>query len=383
MLFKQKEKVLFVYGTRPEAIKMAPLVKCFEKISEIELKICMTGQHREMLDKVNSFFNVKPDYDLNLMDKSSSLNNLFAQIIIEVSKVIEDYKPKFIFVHGDTASTAAAAIAAYNYQINVVHVEAGLRSQNLWRPWPEEGNRRIVTSIASLHYAPTAANAKNLLKEGIDAKNLAVTGNTVIDAVLYATDLSDKYECNLAEEFFQHSGSLSSIDYVLITGHRRENIGVDLINVMNAVRNAAKRFPEVNFLYPVHLNPAVQKIVNEILNDLPNIFLTEPLEYPKFVQLIKNCKFILTDSGGIQEEGPVFRKPVLVFRTETERLEAVNAGTVKLIGTQTNNVEDEIVRLLTDKNYNREYTNAENPYGDGTASIKISKHFQENFRRFI
>lgn len=364
-------KTLTVFGTRPEAIKMAPLVKNLAQDDRFESRICVTGQHRQMLDQVLQLFEITPDYDLNIMKPGQDLTDVTTAILQALKPVLVEFKPDVVLVHGDTATTFAASIAAYYQQIPVAHVEAGLRTGNLYSPWPEEGNRKLAGAIASLHFAPTETSRGNLLKEGVDPQNIVVTGNTVIDALLQvAAKLDNDVQLNtkLASrfEFLRPERKL-----VLVTGHRRESFGGGFERICRALVETAQRFPEIEIVYPVHLNPNVREPVTRLLSDLDNVHLIEPLDYLPFVYLMKQAYLILTDSGGIQEEAPSLGKPVLVMRDTTERPEAVAAGTVKLVGTSVSAIADGLLNLLTDDNEYRAMSHAYNPYGDGTACSRI------------
>lgn len=365
------KKVLTVFGTRPEAIKMAPLVHALKESEEFESKVCVTAQHREMLDQVLDLFEIKPDYDLNLMEAGQTLNDLSARMIKELKPVLNDCKPDMVLVHGDTATTFAASLAAYYEKIPVGHIEAGLRTGDIYSPWPEEGNRRLTGTIAKYHFAPTETSKQNLLSENHDEGCIWVTGNTVIDALL---GVVKKIEANksLQAELKENYRFLNdSKDVVLITGHRRENFGQGFENICNAICELAGQHPEVQFVYPVHLNPNVQKVVRRLLDDKSNVHLIQPLEYLPFVNLMRLSTIILTDSGGIQEEAPSLGKPVLVMRDTTERPEAVEAGTVKLVGTNKALIIKMTNELLSKGELFTRMSQAHNPYGDGSASSRI------------
>ena len=379
------KKVLTVFGTRPEAIKMAPLVKKLEKERVFESKICVTAQHREMLDQVLALFDIQPNYDLNIMKPNQDLYDITSDILQGIKKILEDFKPDLILVHGDTTTTFATTLAAFYKKIDIGHVEAGLRTGNIYSPWPEEANRKLTGALAKYHFAPTKTAKENLLKEGIKEENIIITGNTVIDALFLALE-KVKQDENLEQQIItqinsQINNSEFSIlhsQFVLITGHRRENFGEGFINICEAIKDLAIKYPEVNFIYPVHLNPNVRKPVNEILSRLDNVFLIEPLDYLPFIYLMSKSYLILTDSGGIQEEAPSLGKPVLVMRNTTERPEAVEAGTVKLVGTDKEKIIREVSKLIEDKNEYDKMSKAINPYGDGKASQKIIKFLREN-----
>jgi len=364
-------KVLTVFGTRPEAIKMAPLVEALANDARFDAKVCVTAQHREMLDQVLALFEITPDYDLNIMKAGQGLTEITCGILSGLKAVLEEFKPDYVLVHGDTATTFAATLAAYYQQINVGHVEAGLRTGNIYSPWPEEGNRKLTGALTKLHFAPTVMSKENLLAENISADNIVVTGNTVIDALL---DVVEKLQTNtmLASELADKFSFLDKTKrLVLITGHRRESFGSGFERICQAIAIMAERFPDVEFLYPVHLNPNVREPVNRLLKDLTNVFLIEPQDYLPFVYLMNRSAVILTDSGGIQEEAPSLGKPVLVMRDTTERPEAVAAGTVTLVGTNVDKIVGELTSLLNDDVVYQRMSVAHNPYGDGNACQKI------------
>ena len=365
------KKILIVFGTRPEAIKMAPLVHACKKHMRIDSKVCVTAQHREMLDQVLDLFEIEPDFDLNIMKPGQTLNDITASIIIGLKPILEDFKPDIILVHGDTATTFAASLAAYYQQIAVGHVEAGLRTGNIYSPWPEEANRKLTSAITSYHFAPTAGSKDNLLKEGVSESNIAVTGNTVIDALFWVMGKLNEdrsFSKNLAAEFEYLDPSKKLI---LVTGHRRESFGEGFERICEALWQIATMNPDVQILYPVHLNPNVQEPVNRLLDGLSNVFLIEPQKYLQFCYLMGRAWVILTDSGGIQEEAPSLGKPVLVMRETTERPEAVDAGTVKLVGTDVALIVSQVNILLTDVKAYKNMSLSHNPYGDGTACAKI------------
>ncbi|HUI30058.1 MAG TPA: UDP-N-acetylglucosamine 2-epimerase (non-hydrolyzing) [Candidatus Acidoferrales bacterium] len=372
------KKILFIFGTRPEAIKMAPLIKEVEKHKDFEAKICVTAQHRQMLDQVLKIFDIRPDYDLNIMTNNQSLFEITAKIIVRMQDVIAREKPDIVVVQGDTTTTFAASLAAFYMRTVVVHLEAGLRTGNKFAPFPEEINRRITSTIADIHLAPTPWAKDNLLKENIPPDNIFVTGNTVIDALFHVAEKLKTTGSNF-------DGHFDGIDFsrrvVLITGHRRENFGEGFKNICNAIRDLAAKFTDAEFVYPVHFNPNVRKPVNEILRGFKNVHLTEPLGYEPFVYAMEKCYLILTDSGGVQEEAPSLGKPVLVMRETTERPEAVEAGTVKLVGTDRKKIVDNVSMLLTDSKEYLAMSRAHNPYGDGKASRRIVKIFEDYFKR--
>ncbi|WP_171045255.1 non-hydrolyzing UDP-N-acetylglucosamine 2-epimerase [Pseudoalteromonas rubra] len=364
-------KILTIFGTRPEAIKMAPLVSALEQDPRFESKVCVTAQHREMLDQVLGLFQITPDFDLDLMQAGQTLPELTSRILLELTPVLKEFRPDIVAVHGDTATTFSASLAAYYEQIPVAHVEAGLRTGDIYSPWPEEANRRLTGCLTHLHFAPTSKAKKNLLDESYPADSVYVTGNTVIDTLLDVkqkidTDLSLQEELGGKFPFLDKTKKL-----ILVTGHRRENFGLGFESICRALAAIATEYPDVQIVYPVHLNPSVQEPVNRTLNGLDNVHLIEPQEYLPFVYLMNEAYLILTDSGGIQEEAPSLGKPVLVMRDTTERPEAVEAGTVELVGTDFNRITDAVSRLLNDSDAYKEMSLAHNPYGDGTASKQI------------
>ncbi|WP_373766533.1 non-hydrolyzing UDP-N-acetylglucosamine 2-epimerase [Glaesserella sp.] len=369
-------RALFVFGTRPEAIKMAPLVEGFKK-NGLNFCVCVTAQHRQMLDQVLDLFEIRPDYDLNIMNEKQTLSSITSTILQKIQPVIEEYQPSVIFVHGDTATTFAASLAAYYNQIPIAHIEAGLRTHNMYSPWPEEGNRRLTGSLAKYHFAPTESTMKNLIDEGIQPSNIYVTGNTVVDALFLACKKIEQNQ-ELLKQFKQQFSYVTDKKFVLITGHRRENFGEGFENICQAIAELSALHPETQFVYPVHLNPNVREPVNKILTGKANVHLIEPLDYLSFVYLMKQSHLILTDSGGIQEEAPSLGKPVLVMRDTTERPEAVEVGTVRLVGTSKEKIIEQVNLLLTnDAEYNK-MASAHNPYGDGTAVHKILSVFQHH-----
>lgn len=377
------KKVMLVFGTRPEAIKMAPLVKEFQKhSSDFITQVCVTGQHREMLDQVLKLFEITPDYDLNIMKQGQDLYDVTARVLTGMRDVLKEAQPDVVLVHGDTTTSTAAALAAFYQQIPVGHVEAGLRTHNIYSPWPEEMNRQITGRISAYNFAPTPLSRENLLKENIDDKSIYVTGNTVIDALhtVVAKVKGDKeLNASLAEELKRCGYDTSRLDggkkMVLITGHRRENFGDGFISMCTAIKDLTLKYPDVDFVYPMHLNPNVRRPIHEVfgedLNNLGNMFFIEPLEYLSFVFLMEKANVVLTDSGGIQEEAPGLGKPVLVMRDTTERPEALSAGTVKLVGTDYDKIVGEVSRLLDDEDYYNVMSHAVNPYGDGLACGRI------------
>jgi UDP-N-acetylglucosamine 2-epimerase (non-hydrolysing) len=367
-------KVLCVFGTRPEAIKMAPLIKALKEDERFHTKVCVTAQHREMLDQVLSLFDITPDYDLNLMQKSQTLNDITAKILQQLKPILRDFQPHIVLVHGDTTTTFAASLAAYYEQITVGHVEAGLRTGKIYCPWPEEANRKLTSVVAGLHFAPTQGAANNLLNENVNKDTIVVTGNTVIDALLMTIK-----KLHSSEEIKQRlDKQFSYLDptkqLILVTGHRRENFGEGFKNVCKALTKTAQHFPNVEILYPVHLNPAVKKPVNRLLSNTTNIHLIEPQQYLEFVYLMDRAHIILTDSGGIQEEAPSLGKPVLLMRDNTERPEAVEAGTVKLVGTNVDTIFSSLQLLIEDDFIYKKMSKAHNPYGEGKACGRIINH---------
>ena len=377
------KKVLLVFGTRPEAIKMAPLVMELQKQKErIETVVCVTGQHREMLDQVLVIFDIKPDYDLNIMKRGQDLYDVTARVLTGMREVLKEIKPDIVLVHGDTTTSTAAALAAFYQQIPVGHVEAGLRTHNIYSPWPEEMNRLLTGRLATYHFSPTPLSRNNLIKESINDRNIIVTGNTVIDALYWVVDkiknnkeLDNELESVLSKAGYDVNRLDNGKKLVLITGHRRENFGDGFINMCTAIKDLTIKHPNVDFVYPMHLNPNVRKPIHEVfgedLSGLKNMFFIEPLEYLSFVYLMEKSSIVLTDSGGIQEEAPGLGKPVLVMRDTTERPEALNAGTVKLVGTDYNKIVNEVSSLIDDKAAYEKMSKAVNPYGDGLACRRI------------
>ena len=363
------KKNLIIFGTRPEAIKMAPLVNQFLKDNRFETKVCVTGQHREMLDQVLSFFKIKPDYDLSLMKPDQNLYDLTGEVIAGLKPILESFKPDFVYVHGDTTTTMAASIAGFYYGAIICHVEAGLRTNNKLSPFPEEMNRQVTGRVATYHFAPTVKSQENLLNENLIEENILVTGNTVIDALL---ESSSRVE-HLDNEEVKSLKSIINFNsrIILVTGHRRENHGQGFINICNALKEIAINNPDVEIIYPVHLNPNVLKPVTQLLGNIENIYLIKPLSYPSFVWLMNKAYLIITDSGGVQEEAPSLGKPVLVMRDTTERPEAIKAGTVILVGTNTNVIIKEAQELLDNSEKYKSMSSLHNPYGDGKACQRI------------
>ena len=370
------KKNLIIFGTRPEAIKMAPLVKAFKNSSKFITKVCVTAQHKEMLSQVLEFFEIVPDFNLNLMRANQDLHSLTAEILIQIKTVLDDYQPDFVYVHGDTTTSMAASVASFYSGIKVCHVEAGLRTFRKDSPFPEEINRQITGRIADFHFAPTNASQLNLLKEGVEKSKILITGNTVIDALLESVN---RIELILSDEIeFLKSLIDPSKKIILVTGHRRENHGQGLLDICFALKKIVGNFDSVQIIYPVHLNPNVNKYVHGILDGIPNINLIKPLSYPSFVWLMKKCFLILTDSGGVQEEAPSLGKPVLVMRNNTERLEAVEAGSVILVGTDSDLIYKSVEILLKDNHLYARMSSIQNLYGDGLASNRIVE-FMESY----
>ena len=377
--------VMLVFGTRPEAIKMAPLVKEFQKHPEtFKTVVCVTGQHRQMLDQVLQLFEITPDYDLNIMKQGQDLYDVTARVLTGMRDVLKEAQPDVVLVHGDTTTSTAAALAAFYQQIPVGHVEAGLRTHNIYSPWPEEMNRQITGRIATYNFAPTPLSKANLLREAVAEESITVTGNTVIDALYWVVNkikedkaLNDELKGLLAQAGYDVTRLDSGKKLVLITGHRRENFGDGFINMCTAIKDLTLKYPDVDFVYPMHLNPNVRKPIHEVfgedLNGLGNMFFIEPLEYLSFVYLMEKSNIVLTDSGGIQEEAPGLGKPVLVMRDTTERPEALEAGTVKLVGTDYNKIVSEVSQLLDDQAHYDAMSKAVNPYGDGLACGRIAE----------
>lgn len=377
------KRIMLVFGTRPEAIKMAPLVKEFQKnTKDFQTIVCVTGQHREMLDQVLSIFEIKPDYDLNIMKQGQDLYDVTARVLTGMRDVLKEANPDIVLVHGDTTTSTAAALAAFYQQIPVGHVEAGLRTHNIYSPWPEEMNRQLTGRIATYHFAPTPLSKQNLLMENVAEDRITVTGNTVIDALYMVVDkikqdkeLDAMLERSLRDAGYDVARLKDGKALVLITGHRRENFGDGFISMCRAIKALTEKYPEVDFVYPMHLNPNVRRPIHEVfgedLSGLKNMFFIEPLEYLSFVYLMEKSTLVLTDSGGIQEEAPGLGKPVLVMRDTTERPEALEAGTVKLVGTDYDRIVSEVSALLDDSAYYDRMSKAVNPYGDGLACKRI------------
>ncbi|MDR1326182.1 MAG: UDP-N-acetylglucosamine 2-epimerase (non-hydrolyzing) [Treponema sp.] len=373
------KKILLVFGTRPEAIKMAPVVKAFQKYPhQFDVKVCVTGQHRQMLDQILAVFDIKPDYDLNIMAPNQDLYDITSKVLLGMRDVLKDARPDIVFVHGDTTTSLAAGLAAFYQHIKVAHVEAGLRTYNMASPWPEEMNRQLTDRLCDYCFAPTETSRNNLLQEKISA-NITVTGNTVIDTLLMATEIintTPDLRLQILKEL-EEKGYKPVADkrYILVTGHRRENFGEGFLRICNALKEIARTHPDTDIVYPVHLNPNVQKPVYELLANITNIYLIPPLDYLPFVCLMRHCYLLLTDSGGVQEEAPSLGKPVLVMRDTTERPEAVDADTVRLVGTDSAAIVENVERLLSDEGTYQAMARAHNPYGDGTAWKKIINIF--------
>lgn len=387
------KRILLVFGTRPEAIKMAPLVKEFQKYATyFEARVCVTAQHREMLDQVLELFEIVPDYDLNVMKPGQDLYDITSNVLLGMRTVLNDFKPDLVCVHGDTSTTFAVSLAAFYQRIRVAHVEAGLRTGDIYSPWPEEANRQLTTQIATYHFSPTQTSRDNLLKENVNPSDIVVTGNTVIDALLLALD-KIKSNPSLAQDIVSGINALLPSTFqlpgrndlpaeppkvILVTGHRRENHGQGFVNICKALKTIATNNPDIHIIYPVHLNPNVQKPVREFLEDVANIHLIKPLQYEQFIYMMEKSYFIITDSGGVQEEAPSLGKPVLVMRDTTERPEAVDAGTVRLVGTDAALIIAEAQMLIDSPDAYELMSRAHNPYGDGRACEKIIEFLKGN-----
>ena len=369
------KKILLVFGTRPEAIKMAPLVKALQKDTEhFETRVCVTAQHRQMLDQVLEVFGITPEYDLNIMAPNQDLYDITAKVLLGLREVLKDFRPDTVLVHGDTTTSMAASLAAFYMQIPVGHVEAGLRTYNMLSPWPEEMNRQVTDRICTYYFAPTEQSKVNLLQENIDAKKIFITGNTVIDALLMAVDIISTtagVKEKMAKELQEKGYTVGDREYILVTGHRSENFGDAFLHICKAIKELAALHPEMDIVYPVHLNPNVQKPVYELLSGLSNVYLISPLDYLPFIYAMQHSTLLLTDSGGVQEEAPSLGKPVLVMRDTTERPEAVEAGTVKLVGTNAEAIVSNVTALLLDKEMYKRMSETHNPYGDGQACERI------------
>ena len=374
------KKILIVFGTRPEAIKMAPLVKAFKNKNNFDTRVCVTAQHRQMLDQVLDIFEIVPEYDLNIMKAGQDLYDITANVLVGIRDVLTDFAPDVVFVHGDTSTTFSTSLAAYYAKVKVGHIEAGLRTYDIYSPWPEEGNRQLTGVLANYHFAPTAQSQQNLLTEGKDKNNIFVTGNTVIDALMYVVhridnqpELKQKIRAKISAQYPLETQR----KVILVTGHRRENFGQGFINICEGLKLIALNNPEIDIVYPVHLNPNVQRPVNAILSNIENVYLIDPLQYEEFIYLMSQAYFIITDSGGIQEEAPSLGKPVLVMRDTTERPEAIAAGTVKLVGRDKETLVKEAEKLIHDKSEYEIMSRAHNPYGDGKACERIVHLIQE------
>ena len=369
------KKILLVFGTRPEAIKMAPLVKALQKDTEhFETRVCVTAQHRQMLDQVLEVFGITPEYDLNIMAPNQDLYDITAKVLLGLREVLKDFRPDTVLVHGDTTTSMAASLAAFYMQIPVGHVEAGLRTYNMLSPWPEEMNRQVTDRICTYYFAPTEQSRANLLQENIDAKKIFITGNTVIDALLMAVDIISTtagVKEKMAKELQEKGYTVGDREYILVTGHRRENFGDGFLHICKAIKELAALHPEMDIVYPVHLNPNVQKPVYELLSGLSNVYLISPLDYLPFIYAMQHSTLLLTDSGGVQEEAPSLGKPVLVMRDTTERPEAVEVGTLKLVGTNAEAIVSNVTALLLDKEMYKRMSETHNPYGDGQACERI------------
>jgi UDP-N-acetylglucosamine 2-epimerase (non-hydrolysing) len=374
------KKVLLVFGTRPEAIKMAPLVKAFQEQNNFfDTKICVTGQHREMLDQVLDLFEIKTDFDLNVMRPNQDLYDVTGKILQGMKEVFSMYRPDIVFVHGDTTTTFTTSLAAFYEKIDVAHIEAGLRTNNIYSPWPEEANRKLTSQLTTYHFAPTQESQNNLLRENIASEKIIVTGNTVIDALLFMQnklETNKDFRAQVKKSIVDKGFDPEASEFILVTGHRRENFGQGIINICSALKTIALERPHLNIVYPVHLNPNVFKPVNDLLGHIKNVFLIEPLQYEEFIYLMSLAKLIITDSGGVQEEAPSLGKPVLVMRDTTERPEAVEAGTVKLVGTSLVGIVSATSELLDNQSVYDKMAKAHNPYGDGKACDRII-HFMK------
>jgi UDP-N-acetylglucosamine 2-epimerase (non-hydrolysing) len=379
-MYTQK-KILIVFGTRPEAIKMAPLVKSLLVQKDLfNTKVCVTAQHREMLDQVLDIFEIVPDYDLNIMKSGQDLYDITSNVLFGMRGVLSEFSPDLVFVHGDTTTTSATSLAAFYQKIDVAHIEAGLRTHDIYSPWPEEANRQITGVLTKYHFAPTVISQKNLLNENKNSENIVVTGNTVIDALFWALNKienSESLKNKVIETINQEYTIQENKKIILVTGHRRENFGEGFINICESLKQLALNNSDIDIVYPVHLNPNVQKPVKEILSDVDNVFLISPLQYESFIYIMKQSYFIITDSGGVQEEAPSLGKPVLVMRDTTERPEAVEAGTVKLVGTDSQKILMEAQKLLDEPKEYEKMSQAHNPYGDGKACEKIINFIKE------
>ncbi|WP_149707861.1 non-hydrolyzing UDP-N-acetylglucosamine 2-epimerase [Campylobacter concisus] len=368
------KRILIVFGTRPEAIKMAPLIREFQKYSDFCVKVCVTAQHRQMLDQVLEIFNISSDYDLDIMQPNQDLFDLSSRILLKMRDVLDDFYPDIVFVHGDTTTASISALASFYKQIKIAHVEAGLRTWEIYSPFPEEVNRQLVGILANYHFAPTNLSKDNLLKENKKLENIVVTGNTVIDALFLLLDIIKKdptFKNKILQSLKLKYNPEHNRKIILVTGHRRENFGLGFINICEALKILAQNNPNIDIVYPVHLNPNVQKPVKELLSNVDNVYLIAPLEYGEFVYLMDRSYFIITDSGGIQEEAPSLGKPVLVMRDTTERPEAISSGSVKLVGTDKEKIVSNAQELLDSIEIYKQMSQSYNPYGDGSACAKI------------
>ncbi len=374
------KKILVVFGTRPEAIKMSPIVKALQREIYIDTRVCVTAQHREMLDQVLEIFDIKPDYDLNIMQKEQSLYDITTKIISNIKEILRDFRPDIVLVHGDTTTTFATSLSAFYQQIKIGHIEAGLRTNNIYSPWPEEANRQLTGILTDFHFAPTLSAKTNLLKENKREQNIVVIGNTVIDALfltLKKINNNLKLKSKIIDALKTQYPLINNKRFILVTGHRRENFGDGFIDICKALKELALNNPEIDIIYPVHLNPNVQKPVKRFLSNMENIYLINPLQYGEFIYLMDKSYLIITDSGGIQEEAPALGKPVLVMRENSERPEAIEAGTVKLVGTNFKKIVDNTQNLLDNPYEYQKMSQAHNPYGDGKASGRVIKFLKE------
>lgn len=374
----EKKRILIIFGTRPEAIKMAPVVYSFkEDTHNFETRVCVTAQHREMLDQVLKIFDIQPDYDLNIMKKGQDLYDISAKVLLQIKEVFSQFRPDLVLVHGDTTTSTIAALAAFYMQVSIGHVEAGLRTNNKYSPWPEEMNRQITGRLANYHFSPTQKSRENLLKENVDEKSIVITGNTVIDALYLALDKirnNELLKISITEQLntlLFNRIDLDKSKIILVTGHRRENFGQGFLDICESLKEIALKYSNIEIIYPVHMNPNINEPVHKLLDGIFNIHLIDPLEYLPFIYLMSKSFIILTDSGGIQEEAPSLGKPVLVMREVTERPEAVEAGTVELVGTDKNLIIERVSKLITDNSHYDKMSKAHNPYGDGYASKRI------------
>jgi UDP-N-acetylglucosamine 2-epimerase (non-hydrolysing) len=372
-----KKKILIVFGTRPEAIKLAPLICLLKKKKFFNVKVCVTSQHRFMQDQVLDLFNIKPDIDLNLMRKNQNLSNLTSLILKKIGNILAQHKPDIVLVHGDTTTALSTSIGAFYESINVGHVEAGLRTKNLKFPFPEEFNRQIISKIAKFHFAPTLLNKNNLLAEGVSKTRIAITGNTIIDSlklILKKIKKDKNYQKKISDDLNQNLNfNWRKVKFIMVTVHRRENFGDPLIQICSAIKKIAIKYPKIHIVYPVHLNPNIKETVHKELNNIKNICLIKPLQYDQFIYLLSYCYFVLTDSGGIQEEAPSLEKPTILVRNNTERPEGIGLGFVEMVGPNYKKIIKKISLLLDNKNYYKKMSNVKNPYGDGKACERIIK----------